>query len=70
LRRPGAYPRVDNIKVDSIGKALTLPANIRIGWKDLAETSIIDYYKLKKIKFYNIGPTITNGAPPKCQKRA
>jgi len=46
LRRPGAYPRVDNIKVDSIGQALTLPANIRIGWKDLAETNIIAYYKL------------------------
>jgi hypothetical protein len=45
-RRPGAYPRVDNIKVDSVGQALTLPANIRIGWKYLAETNIIDYYRL------------------------
>jgi hypothetical protein len=45
-RRPGAYPRVDNINVDSIGQALTLPANIRIGRKDLTEKNIIAYYKL------------------------
>ncbi len=37
----GAYLRVENLKSASLGSALTLPANIRLGWKGLAEINAL-----------------------------
>jgi hypothetical protein len=31
LARPGAYPRVKHLRGASLGKALALPANTRLG---------------------------------------
>ena len=43
--RLGAYPRVENMKGVSLGKALALPANIRLGWKGLPGTNTLAYYQ-------------------------
>jgi hypothetical protein len=43
--RPGAYPRVEHLKVASHGKTLALSANIRLGWKGLPGTNTLAYYK-------------------------
>ncbi len=43
--RPGAYPRVEHLEGASLGKALALPANIRLGWKDSPRTNILAYYE-------------------------
>jgi hypothetical protein len=37
LVRPTAYPRVDHLKVASLGKAPALPSNIRLGCEDLPD---------------------------------
>jgi hypothetical protein len=40
-----AYPRVEHLKCASLGEALDLPANIRLGWKCLPGTNILAYYE-------------------------
>jgi hypothetical protein len=35
-----AYPKVEHLKVASLGQALALPTNIRLGWKGLAGTML------------------------------
>jgi hypothetical protein len=36
---------VEHLKGVSLGRALTLPANIRLGWKGLPETTTLAYYE-------------------------
>jgi hypothetical protein len=43
--RPRGYPKVEQLKVNSLGKALALPANIRLGWKGLPGTNALAYYE-------------------------
>jgi hypothetical protein len=45
--RPGAYPRVEQLKVSSLGSATAaaLPANIKLGWKTLQGTNTLPYYE-------------------------
>ncbi len=43
--RPRAYPRVEHLKDSSIGYALALPTNNRLGWKGLPGTNALAYYK-------------------------
>jgi len=43
--RPEAYPRVEHLKGASLGYALALPANIRLGWKGLPGTNALAYYE-------------------------
>ncbi len=38
-------PRVENLKGLLLGLALALPANIRLGWKDLPVTNAPAYYE-------------------------
>ena len=45
LVRPRDYPRVEHLKGVSLGSALALVANIRLGWKGLPETNTIAYYE-------------------------
>ncbi len=48
VRGGRAYPRVPHLKGDAIlGKALTLLANIRLGWKDLPGSNTLAYYELQ-----------------------
>jgi hypothetical protein len=42
--RPGAYPRVKHPKGVSLGQAMALLANIRLGWKVLPFTYTLAYY--------------------------
>jgi hypothetical protein len=49
---------VEHLKGASLGQALALPANIRLGWKGLPGTNTLAYYKNPQITdktFYNIG---------------
>ncbi len=39
--RTGAYPRVEHLKGASLGYALALPTNIRLGWKGLPGTNAL-----------------------------
>jgi hypothetical protein len=43
--RPGAYTRVWHLKDASLGQALALPANIRLGRKGLPGTNTLAYYE-------------------------
>ncbi len=43
--RPGAYPRVENLKGASLGQALALTAKIRLSWKGLEGTNALAYYE-------------------------
>jgi len=43
--KPRAYPRVEHLKVASLGQALALPANIRRNWKSLSGTNVLAYYE-------------------------
>jgi hypothetical protein len=43
--RPGAYPRVEHLKDASLGKALALLTNIRLGWIGFPGTNTLAYYK-------------------------
>jgi hypothetical protein len=43
--RPGAYPRVEQLKGASVGYDPALPANFRPGWKGLPGTNALDYYE-------------------------
>ncbi len=43
--RPGDYPIVEHLKSASLGSALALPANIRLGCKGLSETNTLAYYR-------------------------
>jgi len=43
--RLGAYPRVENLNGASLGQALALSENIRLGWKGLPGTNTLAYYK-------------------------
>jgi hypothetical protein len=42
--RPGAYPRVEQLKGASLAKALALLENFRLGWKALPRTNNLGYY--------------------------
>jgi len=51
---------VEQLKGATIGLALALPANIRLGWKGLPGTNILAFYN-KSVnyghkKFYSAGP--------------
>jgi hypothetical protein len=48
---PGATQEWSTFKVLNSGRALALPAIIRLGWKDLPGTNTPAYYK----KFVNYG---------------
>jgi hypothetical protein len=41
--RIGAYPRVEHVKGASLGWALTLHANIRLGWKAYKGQTLAHY---------------------------
>ncbi len=41
--RPGAYPRVEHLKVASLEYASALPANIRLDFKGSADTNTLAY---------------------------
>jgi hypothetical protein len=43
--RPGAYPKVEHMNGASLGQALALPSNIRLGWKGFARTNALAYYE-------------------------
>jgi hypothetical protein len=43
--RPGAYPRGEQLKGVSLGQAVALLANIKIGWKGLPGTSNLAHYE-------------------------
>jgi hypothetical protein len=47
--KAGTYPRVEHLKVDSLGWAPAFPANIRLGWKGLSGTNALAYYENSKI---------------------
>ncbi len=42
---PGAYTRVEHLKAASLGWALALPANIRLGRQGLPGTNTLAYYE-------------------------
>ena len=42
--RPGANPKVEHLKAASMGCAMALPANIRLGWKGKPGTNALAYY--------------------------
>jgi hypothetical protein len=44
-----AYPRVELLKGASLGQAPALPANIRLGWKNLPGTNALAYYQNSQI---------------------
>jgi hypothetical protein len=41
--RPGAYPRVEQLKGSSKGQALALPTSIRVSWRGLLGTNTLAY---------------------------
>jgi len=43
--RPGAYPKGEHLEGGSLGYALALPTNIRLGGKSLPKTNALAYYK-------------------------
>jgi hypothetical protein len=49
---PEAYPKVEQIKGASLGWALALPSNIRIGWKGITETSTLFIPNIDKLLHY------------------
>ncbi len=58
--RSGAYLTVEHLKGASLGYALAIPANIRLGWKGLPGTNTLAYYervstgpRTSKKSFYN-----------------
>jgi hypothetical protein len=58
LVRPGAYPRVEQLKGASLGLAPALPANIKLDWIGFPGTNTLAYYENSLItnkKFFNIG---------------
>jgi hypothetical protein len=57
--KAGAYPEVEQLKGASLGKALALPTNLRLGWKGLSGTPNSSLYRTSVHDgskcFYNIG---------------
>ncbi len=50
---------MEHLKGASLGQALALPTNIRLGWKGSAWTNALAFYEVVTYgckKFYNIGP--------------
>ncbi len=45
FERPGAYPRVEHPKGDTLGLAPALPPNFRQGWKGLLEINTLAFYE-------------------------
>jgi hypothetical protein len=43
--RLGAYFILEHLKGASLGKALALPKQFKLGWKDLLRTNTIAYYE-------------------------
>ncbi len=43
--KPRAYPMVEHSKGASLGKAPSLPANIRLGWNGLPGINTLAYYE-------------------------
>ncbi len=43
--KAGAYLRVERLKGASLGLTPTLSANIRVGWKGLLETKMVNFTK-------------------------
>ncbi len=39
--KPGAYSRVEHLKIAPLGYALALLTNIKLGWKGLPETDTL-----------------------------
>ncbi len=58
--KSGAYLRVENLEVASLGSTPALSTNIKLGWKCLPRTKTLNYLqKFKNYghkKVYNIGP--------------
>jgi hypothetical protein len=51
----GANPRVEHLKCAPLGKAFVLFANIRLGWKGLSGSNVMEIFKLHPKEVYNIG---------------
>jgi len=47
--KEGAHPRVEHLKGVSLGYALALLANIRLGWKGMLGISTLAYYRHAKL---------------------
>jgi hypothetical protein len=43
--RPEAYPMAQHLKRASLGQALAILTNIRLGWKGLPERNTLAYYE-------------------------
>jgi hypothetical protein len=57
--KPGAYPRVEYLKGDSLSEALALITNIRLGWQGLSGMNtgfLRTFVNCGCKEFYNIGP--------------
>jgi len=52
---PGAYPRLEHLKGASLGYALALPANIRLGGKACQVQELIIFVNCEYKKFYSTG---------------
>jgi hypothetical protein len=37
---------LEHLKGASLGQALALPTNIRLGWKDFSGTNVLAYYEM------------------------
>jgi hypothetical protein len=40
-----SFPRVEHLKIASLGQDLALPTNIKLGWKGLAWTNALAYFE-------------------------
>ncbi len=54
-------PRVEHLKVASLGWPLALPANIRLGWKGLPRTNKPSYYEYLLITVEKVSITLGLG---------
>jgi len=60
--RPGAYTRMEHLKGASLGQALALPTNIRLGWKGFAGTNDLAYYEKLQLTAVKRFLTLAPGA--------
>jgi len=63
--RPGAYLRVEHLKVAPLGLAPALPTNIRLGWKGLPGTNALAYYEKSQFTAVKRFITLANGGKVK-----